>query len=409
MPTRVATRGTADSSHGRPLLERPRVAFYSRPCSGSFRASPARCSARTPSTAGGLRLSWDCSCTWRRLRMVGSVPAARDAIGRVRETLAIDVRCRQSGGGLRTVRLDGDVFRGHPGAAAPAAIGRVPMVGAVRRALPVRRPADCGHERTGIRGCRIERVSPGNTRRPCPTCRRGLKTPPYMLPIVDRDCRLPADCDCRLPTADLPTADSPTDRPPRLPADCDCRLPTADRRLDLRGRRLDVDDRVRDLRVGLHQPILDDVREPVGFVERHARRGTRRADPGTRDRPSRAIGSGGSRRRPGTLITTRRMSSSAITTRSARIGDVSRAISRPVRAMKTATTSAPIGSRIGYPSRTAASETSTAHDVSTSLCVCIASASSSSLCSARAARRLVAHDQQVDAERRPASRRSSGS
>ena len=36
----------------------------------------------------------------------------------------------------------------------------------------------------------------------------------------------------------------------------------------LRRRRLDVDDGVRDLRELLHQPILDDVRQAVGFVER---------------------------------------------------------------------------------------------------------------------------------------------
>ena len=37
-------------------------------------------------------------------------------------------------------------------------------------------------------------------------------------------------------------------------------------------RRLDVNDRVRDLRERLHQPILDDVRQAVGFVERRVRR-----------------------------------------------------------------------------------------------------------------------------------------
>ena len=83
--------------------------------------------------------------------------------------------------------------------------------------------------------------------------RRGLKTPPYM----NCDCRLRLATVCRLR---LPTADCRLGLP----------LPTADRRLDLRRRRLDVNDRVRDVRIGLHQAILDDVRQPVGFVQRRA-------------------------------------------------------------------------------------------------------------------------------------------
>ena len=36
-----------------------------------------------------------------------------------------------------------------------------------------------------------------------------------------------------------------------------------------RGRRLDVDDRVGDLGIAVHQPVLHDVREAVRLVERH--------------------------------------------------------------------------------------------------------------------------------------------
>ena len=91
-------------------------------------------------------------------------------------------------------------------------------------------------------------------------------------------------------------------------------------------RRLDVDDRIGDLRERRHQPILHDVRQAVRFVAAACRGGTRRADRGTCGRPSRASGCDGSRRLPATPITTRRMSSSASTTRSARMRDVSRAI-----------------------------------------------------------------------------------
>ena len=162
------------------------------------------------------------------------------------------------------------------------------------------------------------------------------------LPTATGDCLPTADCDCRLRP---PTADR---RPPT--ADCDSRLPTADRRLDLRRRRLDVDDRVGDLRVGLHQPILDDVREPVGFVRAACRRGTRRADRGTRDRRTRAIGSDGSRRTPG-----RSSRRGGCRLRRGRRGptgsrDVSRAICQPgPRDEDRDRPAPPIGSRSGIP------------------------------------------------------------
>ena len=76
--------------------------------------------------------------------------------------------------------------------------------------------------------------------------------------------------------------------------------------------------------------------------------------------------------------------------------DVSIPMCSPVRAMNTAITIAPTSS-IGT-ELTAASEAITAHDVQTSLCVCAASARSSSLFSAAPVRPR--HDnQQVDGHR----------
>ena len=198
MPTRLVRAGLLTAITDGLFSSVLAVAFYQSSVQRLFQGvASTLLGAGRAERRRGLPLSSECSCTsvvafgWSAvflLLVMRIATCARDS--------RVAIRCRQGGGGLRTVRLDGDVFRGHPGAAAPAAIGRVPMVGAVRRALPVRRPADCGHGRIEIRGRRIERVSPG-----------------------EHDCR---SCTCRLRLRLRPR-----------PADCDRRLPTADRRLDL--------------------------------------------------------------------------------------------------------------------------------------------------------------------------------
>ena len=95
------------------------------------------------------------------------------------------------------------------------------------------------------------------------------------------------------------------------------------------GRRFDVDDRVGDLRVRL--PSADPSRRATAGAPRAAAscRGTRRADRGTRDRASRATGSGGSRPPRARSSPRGGCRPRRGPTRSARMRDVSRAISQP--------------------------------------------------------------------------------